>query len=68
MRKTTSKLFGPDENGDFYEYFEVYCDSSEDKPTHLIADGSNVICTDNGNWDFFNEKSQTWNTMLNIQG
>lgn len=68
MRKTTSKLFGPDENGNFYEYFEGYCDSSEVMPTNLIADGSNVIRTDNGNWDFFNEKSQSWSTMLNIQG
>lgn len=68
MRKTVTKLFGPDENGDAYEYFEGFCDSTEDKPVDLVADGSNVIETDTGDWCFFNEKSKSWNPLLNIQG
>ena len=68
MRKTVTKVFGPDENGDVYEYFEGFCDSTETKPVDLIADGSNVIETDTGEWYFFNEKSKTWDAKLNIQG
>lgn len=71
MRKIGSKLFGPDENGKFYEYFDGYADSSEmenDPPIDGVADGSNVIATDNGDWYFFNEKTQSWNIMLSIAG
>ena len=70
MRKTVTKLYGPDENGNVYEYFEGYCDSSEieDLPTDLVADGSNIITSDGGDWYFFNEKTKTWGPMLNIQG
>lgn len=71
MRKIGSKLFGPDADGNFYEYFDGYADSSEmenDPPTELVADGSNVIATDTGDWYFFNEKTKNWSVMLNIQG
>lgn len=70
MRKTVTKTFGPDENGNVYEYFEGYCDSSETAslPTELVADGSNVIESDSGDWYFFNEKSKSWGVMLSIQG
>ena len=68
MRKVVSKVFGPDANGDVFEYFEGYIDAEEFEslPTEHVAEGSNVIESDNGNWDFFNEKSKTWNTLLNI--
>ena len=70
MRKTVTKAFGPDENGNVYEYFEGYCDSSETEglPTEFVADGSNVIESDSGDWYFFNEKTKSWGVMLNIQG
>lgn len=70
MRKTVIKTFGPDENGNVFEYFEGYCDSSEveNLPTELVADGSNVIVSDSGDWYFFNEKSKVWDPKLNIQG
>lgn len=67
MRKTNVKAFGPDEHGEVYEYFEGFCDSSEEKPTDLVADGSNLIETDTGDWYFFNEKTQSWNLKLNIE-
>lgn len=70
MRKIGSKLFGPDADGNFYEYFDGYCDSSEmeSMTTEFVADGSNLIATDSGDWYFFNEKTKAWNVMLNIQG
>lgn len=68
MRKIGVKTFGPDENGNVYEYFDGYCNSDETKPTEFVADGSNVIETDTGNWWFFNEDSKSWSVMLNIQG
>ena len=70
MRKTVIKLFGPDEDNKFYEYFEGYCDTSEveDLPTELVADGSNVIDTKEGDWYFFNENEKVWDPKLNIQG
>lgn len=70
MRETVTKLYGPDENGNFYKYFEGYCDSSETEnlPTEQVADGSNVIESDSGDWYFFNEKTKSWGLMLNIQG
>lgn len=67
MRKVATKLFGPNENGEFHEYFEGYCDSSETKPTDLVADGSNVIETDTGDWYFFNEKEQEWVLQISLQ-
>ena len=70
MRKTVTKLYGPNEKGEVYEYFEGYCDSSEvaTLPTNFVADGSNVITSDQGDWYFFNEESKSWGAMLNIQG
>ena len=70
MRKTATKVFGPDENGNVFEYFEGYCDSSEigKLPTEFVADGSNVIDSNNGDWYFFNEKTKAWKPHLNIQG
>ena len=70
MRKTVTKLYGPDAEGRFFEYFEGYCDSTEVEglPTELVADGSNVITSDEGDWYFFNEKTKTWDPKLNIQG
>ncbi len=67
MRKINEKVFGPNENGEVYEYFEGYCDSNETKPTELVADGSNLIETDTGDWYFFNEASKTWEAKLNIE-
>lgn len=68
MRKINIKHFGPDCDGKFYEYFEGFCDSSEVKPTELVADGSQLIESDTGDWWFFNEKTQTWIPRLNIEG
>lgn len=68
MRKVVSKVFGPDSEGNAYEYFEGYCDSEEFStlPTELVADGSNVIESDTGNWNFFNEKTKSWSTLLTL--
>ena len=48
MRKIVQKFYGPDENGNVYEYFEAFADSSEAEkyPTEFIADGSNIIETE----------------------
>lgn len=69
MRKIVQKFYGPDENGNVYEYFEAFADSSEAEkyPTEFIADGSSIIETDSGNWKFFNEKTKAWKLMLNIE-
>ena len=68
VRKVVTKTFGPDADGHVYEYFEGYINSEDfdDLPTEFIANGSNVIESDTGNWDFFNEKTQSWSTLLNI--
>lgn len=69
MRKLVQKFYGPNKNGDIYEYFEAFGDSSEanDYPTELVANGSNIIETDSGDWKFFNERSKTWRTLLNLE-
>lgn len=68
MRKIVQRYYGPNEKGEIYEYFEAFADSSEaDKyPVDLVADGSNIIETDTGNWKFFNEKTKDWKLLLNI--
>ena len=68
MRKVVSKLFGPEEDGKCFEYFEGYCSSDEDKPTELVADGSNLIETDTGDLYMFNEKTATWSVRSTIGG
>ena len=67
IRKIAEKTYGPNENGEVYTYFIGFCDSSDDKPVTLVADGSNVIETDTGAWYFFNEKSKKWNVKMTVK-
>ena len=41
-------------------YMEFACDSSETKPTEMIADGSIALETDTGKMFVFNEKTAAW--------
>lgn len=41
-------------------YVELACDSTETKPTQMIADGSIALETDTGKVYVFNEKSSAW--------
>ena len=41
-------------------YVEIALDSSETKPTDMIADGSVALETDTGTMYVFNEKSTSW--------
>ena len=41
-------------------YVELACDSSETKPTEMIADGSIALETDTGKMSVFNEKTAAW--------
>lgn len=45
---------------DAKNYVEIALDSSETKPTNMIADGSVALETDTGTMYVFNEKSETW--------
>lgn len=65
MTITNSKFIEFDD-GSSVQYIEGYCDSNEDKPTDGIADGSNLIETDTGDWYFYNEASTTWSKMTTI--
>lgn len=48
------------ENGQPIELQEIYCTSSETKPTTGLAMGSVAIEVDTGDVFFFNETSGTW--------
>ena len=45
---------------DAKNYVELACDSSETKPTDMIADGSMCLETDTGKVFVFNEKTTAW--------
>lgn len=49
-----------DESLDAKNYVELACDSSETKPTDMIADGSVCLETDTGKMFVFNEKTTAW--------
>lgn len=66
IRIIEKKVFGPDENGDCYTYIRGFCDSSSEKPTELIAEGSNLINIETGAWLFFNEESRIWRQLASI--
>lgn len=41
-------------------YIEIALDSTETKPTEMVADGSVALETDTGKVYVFNEKTSTW--------
>ena len=49
-------------------YVEGSCDSSETKPTDLIAEGSILVESDTGDVYFFNDKTTTWIKQFSFQG
>ena len=63
IRYTKRQTVGSIEDGNkttYIEYVEGYCNTSDEKPIKNIANGSNLIDTDTGDWYFFNEETQTW--------
>ena len=65
MRKIVSKVLQTQE-GEYSEYFKGFCDSSEDKPTAFVADGSLITETDTGNMYLFSESDSSWSKTGNI--
>lgn len=51
----------------YIEMLEGYCNTSDEKPTKNVANGSNLIDTDTGDWYFFNEKTQTWSKWRELR-
>ena len=48
-------------------YIEGACDSSEDKPTDFIADGSTITESDSGDVYMFNAKTSAWTKMFGLK-
>lgn len=48
-------------------YIEGACDSSEDKPTEFIADGSTLTESDSGDVYMFNAKTSAWIKQFGLQ-
>ena len=50
-------------------YFEGFCGTDDISllPTVGVANGSNVIDADTGDWYFFSESDSTWNLYINIK-
>lgn len=55
-----------DDHCDVITYFEAYCNSEDVKPTKLVAEGSNAMETDTGDWYFFKEDTGEWEKKFNI--
>lgn len=49
-------------------YIEGYCDSSETKPTELIAEGSTLTEPDTGKVYMYNVKTSSWIEQFSLQG
>ena len=69
FRKITEKVVEIKPNGDVITFFEGYSDSSDfdKRPKDKVAEGSNFIETDTGDWYFFNEKLGDYIKELTIQ-
>ena len=67
IRIVSEKVLEVKDSGDVIVFLEGYCDSSDTKPTVNVAEGSNLIETDTGDWYFFNEPSGVWIKELTIQ-
>ena len=63
IQRVTSGTLQEIVNNDENYIAEIYCDSTETKPTENIADGSKALETDTGDWYLFNEKSGSWIKM-----
>lgn len=68
IRYTHIYVTGTAENGHPIRYYEGYFNTGDTKPTEYVSNGSNLINTDNGDWEFFNEKTSVWSKMTNIKG
>jgi len=70
IRYANRKTVGSIKDGNkmtYIEYFEGYCNTSDEKPVKNVANGSNLIDTDTGDWYFFNEKTQTWSKWRELK-
>lgn len=70
IRCINVKIVATEKTGDtisYLEYLEGYCNTSDEKPTKNVANGSNLIDTDTGDWYFFNEKTQTWSKWRELK-
>lgn len=67
LRKISERVVEIQDDGDVITFFEGYCDSSDEKPMEKVAEGSNLIETDTGDWYFFNEKSGVWIKEMTLQ-
>ena len=70
IRYTKRQTVGEIKDGNkttYIEYFEGYCNTSDEKPVKNVANGSNLIDTDTGDWYFFNEKTQTWSKWRELK-
>lgn len=66
MREIVSKHFVTEDGVQKY-IKEIYCDSSETKPTDGIIDGSWAFETDSGDVWAFNEKTSAWVKQFSFQ-
>lgn len=53
---------------DARNYVEIALNSTETKPTEMIADGSIALETDTGNLYIFSETAQSWNYCKTVMG
>lgn len=70
IRYTKRQTVGEIKDGNkttYIEYLEGYCNTSDEKPVKNVANGSNLIDTDTGDWHFFNEKTQTWSKWRELK-
>lgn len=63
-----SKFTNEISENEYVAYIEGACDSSETKPTELIADGSILVESNTGDVYFFNKKTSTWIKQFSFQG
>lgn len=69
FRIIAQKVLEPPLNdGRYYTYIEAYCESTDEKPTELIANGSIFIEVDTGKGYFFNEESGEWLQKFSVSG
>lgn len=70
IRYTAQVVVGKTEEGNkttYYTYVEGFCNNDDTKPVEGIANGSNLIESDTGDWYFFNEKTKAWSKMRTIK-
>ena len=48
-------------------YVEGFCNNDDTKPVDGIANGSNLIESDTGDWYFFNEETKTWSKWRELK-